>query len=184
MACQDIQERMAALLMAPEAARDRLEVEAHALRCARCAQAFGELAQVAVSLDRAYGPLRSASVSLSPARVRLALRAPERLPFAIRAERVTRRLSEVALAAAVTAVAFVGSGSVAPTPAIVEESAARAVPPVHVTARPDDQTFIRWFQIGRYAVSADLLDPAAAPLRDEEDTTAGAITRDRPGVAR
>lgn len=181
MTCQTMQRRMAGVLTGAGRGRERLDVEAHARVCARCADAFRDLAATSVAIDRAYAPYRGATVALSPARVRLALRAPVPTPAGVRLGRLSARLSEVALAAAVTAFAFVGSASVAPKPAIVDEAMSDA--PTHVTARGDDQNFIRWFRTGRYAAPQDLVDPAVAPA-PQVDEAISRIAQERVGLAR
>jgi hypothetical protein len=102
------------------------------------------------------------------------------VPASIRLSRLTARVSEVALAAAVTAFAFVGSASVAPTTTIVDEASAPDAA-THVTAHLDDQNFIRWFRIGRYAATPDLVDPAVALPEDEIDQP---VTHERAGLLR
>src|SRR5436309_4732361 len=140
MACRQTQERIAVLLAGAADRRERLEIESHTSACARCATAYRDYIATSVALDRAYAPLRHATVALSPARVRLAMRVPEPVPAPVRFSRVVARVNEFALAAAVTAFAFVGAGSVAPKPAITDE-----------------------------AVPSDVLDPAVSPrsLADE-----------------
>ncbi len=181
MRCADVQERMAALVVDGVGRRERLELESHARRCGRCAGALSDLAAASIALDRAYAPLRAASAALSPARVRLAVRRPHTVPLAIRVSRITSRLTEVALAAAVTAFAFGGSASVAPQAAIVDETTVDPASPVRVRPVSDDENFIRWLRIGRRAASADLLDPAAAPRHPEEEI---ATPHERSGLAR
>jgi len=180
MTCRGTQERMSALLVGALAQRERADVESHASRCARCATAYRDLVFASVALDRAYAPLRNTEVAMSPARVRLALRLPQPVPTSLRFSRLTARVTEVALAAAVTAFAFVGSASIAPKPTIVDE-AADAGTLTHVTAGMDDQYFFRWLRIGRYAAPSDLVDPAVA-LRGDIDESP--IANDRPGLAR
>ena len=173
MTCGDVQQQMTAVLAEAGERRERLEVEAHAERCARCATAYADLIAVSVAVDRAYAPLRATSVTLSPARVRLALRRPDAVPTSVRLGRLSARFTEVALAAAVTAFAFVGSASVAPTPAIVEETTVEA-PAATSTTSAEGATIIRWFRIGRYAVTPDVVEPAVArPSRGDVVTQPG-----------
>jgi len=139
-----------------------------------------ELWDASIALDRAYAPLRERTVALSPARVRLALRVPEPVPGSVRVTRITSRFTELALAAAVTAFAFVGSASVAPKPAIVEETVVDA--PAHPIAAFDDQNFFRWIRIGRYTASSDLVDATASLTSGEADMTP--IANERAGLAR
>ncbi len=182
MTCLANQERMSVLLAGALDRRERLEVESHNSRCARCGTAYRDLVFASVALDRAYAPLRSASVAMSPARVRLALRIPQPVPTALRLSRLTARITEISLAAAVTAFAFVGSASVTPNPTIVDEAVSDTATPTHVTASNDDQYFLRWLRIGRYAAPSDLLDPAVA-LRGDADASA-VVTDDRAGHGR
>jgi anti-sigma factor RsiW len=183
MTCRLTQERMSVLLAGALERRERLEVEAHASRCARCGTAYRDLIFASVALERAYAPLRAASVAMSPARVRLALRLPQPVPTALRLSRLTARVSEIALAAAVTAFAFVGSASVAPKSTIVDEAASDTGTLTHVTAGADDQYFLRWLRIGRYAAQSDLVDPGVAPRSDVDDSTV-VVTHFRVGLLR
>jgi len=184
MACRQTQERIAVLLAGAADRRERLEIESHTSACARCATAYRDYIATSVALDRAYAPLRHVTVALSPARVRLAMRVPEPVPAPVRFSRVVARVNEFALAAAVTAFAFVGAGSVAPKPAITDEAVPTDVltPNMHVGTMGDDQSFIRWFRIGRYATPSDLLDPAVSP-RSLADETPPA-TPERAGLLR
>ena len=183
MTCRLTQERMSVLFAGALESRERLEVEAHASRCARCGTAYRDLVFASVALDRAYAPLRAASIAMSPARVRLAVRLPQPVPASLRLSRLTARVSEFALAAAVTAFAFVGSTSVVPQPAIVDEAASGSATVTHVTASGDDQYFLRWLRIGRYAAQSDLVDPAASLHADVDDST-DTVLHDRAGLAR
>ncbi len=180
--CRATQERMSVLLAGALDRRDRLEMESHTSRCARCGTAYRDLVFASVALDRAYAPLRSATTGMSPARVRLALRIPQPVPASTRFSRLTARFTEVALAAAVTAFAFVGSASVTPKTNIVDEAVPDSGTLTHVTAGSDDQYFLRWLRIGRYAAPSDLLDPAVA-LRGDTDASV-VVTDDRAGFTR
>lgn len=174
---------MSALLAGAADPRERASTLAHAGRCARCRAALDDLVATSVALDRAYAPLRRRSVALSPSRVRLALRVPEPAPAAARFTRLTARLAEISLAAAVTAFSFIGSASVAPAPAIVDEAVAPdAVAPTHVTAAADDQYVLRWIRLGRYAPQSDDLDPAAVRRFVDHDIVP--IAPERAGLAR
>ena len=183
MTCRLTQERMSVLVAGALEPRERLEVESHASRCARCGTAYRDLIFASVALDRAYAPLRAATVAMSPARVRLALRLPQPIPASLRLSRLTARVSEIALAAAVTAFAFVGSASVAPQPTIVDEAVSDTGTLTHVTAGPDDQYFLRWLRIGRYAAQSDLVDPGVTPHADVDDSLV-VVPHDRAGLAR
>jgi len=175
---------MSALLAGAVSARERLDVEEHTDRCARCANAYRDLVATSVALDRAYAPLRVRSTSLSPARVRLAIRIPQPVPASFRFSRITARINEFGLAAAVTAFAFVGAGAVAPQHAIVDEAVAiESVAPTHISAGPDDGYFFRWLRLGRYAPVSDMLDPAVSPKAYAADEIQPA-TQERAGLLR
>ena len=164
--------------------RERLDAEAHATRCARCATALRDYLAASVALDRAYAPLRMRTIGLSPARVRLALRIPEPVPAAARFSRLTARITEFGLAAAVTAFAFVGSASVAPQHTIVDEAVVTdAFTPTHITAEPDERRALRWLRLGRYAPQIDILDPAVSPNAHQHDVVEP-TTPDRAGSVR
>jgi anti-sigma factor RsiW len=161
---------MSAMLAGAASGRERLDIESHAERCARCSTALQDYIAASVALDRAYAPLRARATGISPARVRLAMRMPEPLPASARFTRITARITEFGLAAAVTAFAFVGTASVTPRNTIVDEAVTPGVvAPTHVTSGGDDQYFLRWLRLGRYAPQADTLDPAvsASVYRDD-----------------
>src|SRR4051812_6175042 len=124
---------MSAMLAGAVGTRERLDIEGHADVCGRCANAYRDLVATSVALDRAYAPLRARSTALSPARVRLALRVPQPQPASLRFSKITARINEFGLAAAVTAFAFIGAGSVAPTHAIVDEAVVDVSAPIHIT---------------------------------------------------
>ena len=140
-----------------------------------------DLWDASIAVDRAYAPLRARSVALSPARVRLALRRAEPVPSSTRVARIAARFTEVALAAAVTAFAFVGSSSVAPKSSIVEETSTEGAT-THVSAAFDDPNFFRWIRIGRYASSPDLVDAAVSPSGALDDIAP--IANERAGLLR
>jgi hypothetical protein len=52
----------------------------------------------------------------------------------------------------------------------------------HVTAGSDDQYFLRWLRIGRYAATSDLVDPGVA-LKGDLDESA-VVTPERSGLMR
>jgi len=169
--CHTAQERMSVMLAGAASGRERLDVEAHAERCARCATTLRDYVATSVALDRAYAPLRARTTRLSPARVRLAMRIPEPVPASARFSRITARITEFGLAAAVTAFAFVGTASVTPQHTIVDEAVAPVVAPTHVTNGGDDQYFLRWLRLGRYAPQADTLDPAVSASVYSDEAT-------------
>ena len=185
MTCGATQEGMSAVLAGAAGRHELLDVEAHVRRCARCADHYRDLIATSVAVDRAYAPLRSASAVISPARVRLALRLPQPVPASVRFNSVARRVNELALAAAVTAFAFVGSASVAPKPALVDEFAPDSPSGAltHVTASADDQYVLRWLRLGRYVAPTDMLDPAITPRAYFEDL-ANTVTQERAGLLR
>ncbi|HEY6958905.1 MAG TPA: zf-HC2 domain-containing protein [Candidatus Limnocylindria bacterium] len=182
MSCSTIQKRMTSVLAGAARRDERLEVEAHTARCARCATAYADLIATSVALERAYVPLRATTTSLSAARVHLALRRPVAVPVAVRAGRLSARFTEVALAAAVTAFAFVGSASVAPKATIVDDNTIDPGP-APAASVADSATVLKWFRIGRYAASPDLVEPPVElPSRDADRTPPG--PHDRIGLQR
>ena len=174
---------MTTLLAGALGPRERVDVEEHTDRCARCANAYRDLVAASVALERAYAPLRARSASLSPARVRLAVRIPEPIPASLRFSKITARINELGLAAAVTAFAFVGFGSVAPQHAIVDEAVVANTTPTHVDAPPDDQYLFRWLRVGRYAPVTDVLDPAVSPKAYVDDANQP-TSHERTGLLR
>jgi hypothetical protein len=176
---------MAAMLAGAVEQRERVEIEAHAARCGRCGSALRDVVFASVALDRAYAPLRLRTAALSPARVRLALRIPQPVPASARFSRLTARLTEFGLAAAVTAFAFVGTASVTNKPGIVDEAAAPEIASAatHITAGTDDQYVFRWLRIGRYAPQSDVLDPAVA-AHTYVDESAVPTKPERSGLVR
>ena len=182
MSCGQTQREMSAFLAGGTGQRERAALFAHTRRCARCASALDDLVAASVALDRAYAPLRGRTARISPSRVRLAARIPAPVPMAVRFNRVTARVAELGLAAAVTAFAFIGSGSVAPAPTIIDEAAPIEQVSVHVSHSLDDQYFWRWIRLGRYAPQADDLDAAAAPRALHEDVAP--IAHERAGLLR
>lgn len=182
MSCSAIQKRMTSVLAGAGGRTERLEVEAHMGRCARCATTYADLVVTSVALERAYAPLRAKAVALSPARVHLALRRPVAVPASVRIGRLSARFTEVALAAAVTAFAFVGSASVAPKTTLVDETAVDPAP-ASASTSVDSATVFRWFRIGRYAASPDLVEPPVAlPSHEDAHTVPG--LHDRVGLQR
>lgn len=173
VACSTIQIRMTAVLAGAADRRERLEVEAHARRCARCSTAYADLVAASVALDRAYAPLRATSTQISPARVRFVLRDRTDVPNGVRLGRLAARLTELAVAAAVTAFAFAGSASFAPAPAIVEETMVDPAPPAPAALllTSESAAVLRWVRIGRYATTPDLVEPPMLPPSHGDDTT-------------
>jgi anti-sigma factor RsiW len=174
---------MSALLVGSASPRERLDVEGHAARCARCARAYRDLVATSVALSRAYAPLRGRAAALSPSRVRLAMRIPQPVPGTLRFSRLTARLNEIGLAAAVTAFAFAGIGSVAPEAQIVDDSVAPASSAGRqLIVSGDDPYFLRWLRIGRYVPpTGDILDAAGMPASAAQETQP---TNERAGLLR
>jgi anti-sigma factor RsiW len=175
---------MSAMLAGAASGRERLDIESHVERCARCSTALRDYVAASVALDRAYAPLRARGTRLSPARVHLAMRMPEPVSASARFSRITARITEFGLAAAVIAFAFVGTASVTPEHAIVDEAASPGVvSPTHVTRGGDDQYVLRWLRLGRDAPQADTLDPAVSPSVYSDDI--GPVTKpERAGLVR
>ena len=124
--------------------------------------------EVERALESAFTPLRLRRTSVSPLRVRAAVRwgrgAP---PQAVRWSGAVARVSELALAVGMSAIVFVGAlGSVTPSatgagPASLDEAVDPALYPVpRVTAPLDDERYIRWLRLGRFVPLQDWLDPA------------------------
>jgi hypothetical protein len=122
---------------------------------------------VDAALEAAFAPLRLRRSTVSPLRVRAAVRwgrgAP---PEALRWSGAVARLSELSLAAGMSVMIFVGafgSASVAPrgsAPAATGVAADPALYPVpRVTAPLEDEQYIRWLRLDRYVPLADWLDP-------------------------
>lgn len=163
MSCRESEREMAAFLAGGTGQRERATLLAHTARCARCASALGDYVTTSVALDRAYAPLRERTARISSARVRLALLAPERVPVAVRLNRLTARLTEFGLAAAVVAFAFVGAGP-EPAPGVAPVDAGPAQVTATFEARADPGYVSR--RIGRYLLHDNLLDAGGAPLSE------------------
>jgi anti-sigma factor RsiW len=175
---------MTAMLAGAASVAERLEAEAHAAHCPRCAATLRDLVVASAALARAYAPLRLRTAALSPARVHLALRMPPTVPAAFRFSRIAARINEVGVAAAVTAFAFVGLVSAAPPHAILDDAAApAAVAPARIAPSSDDQSTTRWFRLGRYAPQTDMLG-SDAPSATDSDEPAKISKPDRAGLVR
>lgn len=164
--CRTAQERISVALVDELPPRERLEADAHVASCAGCADAMRDLGATAVALERTYAPLRGRGVMLSPARVRLAVRAPARPSRIVRYARLTAKLNELAVAAAVMVFAVLGT---APSPAVVVEDE-----PTTATRFQLTQGFVEPAQsepyvsqrIGRYLLHDTLLDARVVPVSD------------------
>ena len=160
MSCRESEREVAAYLAGDTGQRERATLLAHTTRCVRCASALGDYVTISVVLDRAYAPLRERTTGISSARVRLALRAPERVSRAVHFSRLAGRLTEFGLAAAVVAFAFVGAG---PEPAPRIEPVDTG--PMQITATFEGRaTGYVSRRIGRYLLNDSLFDPGGAPL--------------------
>ncbi len=172
MGCHAAEQRIAALVTGELDAGGRLELEAHAARCLRCDEALRDAALVSTMLDRIYAPLRKRSTLLSPARVRLAVRAPEpalapswlRIGMLGRLSEATMALGFAALLLGGTLDAPVPVSPVSP-PSVLREYF-RAQPPA------DDQGYLRWMRLHAPAVP-DAVSPVRLP--------AGGIFDGEPG---
>lgn len=116
------------------------------------------------ALEEAFAPLRRAGTSVSPARVRAAVRWTKPIAPPLRGLALAGRAGE--LATAVAAAAFVFAASLAPValPGGGAASAAVSVPADEVRlarglALDRPETFVRWLRIGRSVTANDLLDP-------------------------
>ncbi len=157
-------------------ARERFETEAHAAACPRCASAMRDLGATAVALERAYAPLRDRCVPLSAARVRLAIRTPDRPSRVVRYARLTAKLNEIAVAAAVMLFAVIGT---VPTPAV--DSGTEPVTELRLRdawAERDRSEPYLIQRVGRYLLHDTLLDARVFPLSDAQ---AAAPSPVRPG---
>lgn len=165
LSCRAAQERLCVALVDQTGPRERLEAEDHASRCLRCADAIRDLAALSVALDRAYAPLRSRAVALSPARVHLALRGPARPTSTARIGRLAAKANEVAVAAAVMVFAMLGAVA-EPRVDSYADAPVNAGPirltQGHVDAPMADRSVS--VRIGRYLLHDTLLDPQIVPL--------------------
>jgi anti-sigma factor RsiW len=168
VACRAADQKMADLFTGELHARERLELEAHADVCARCGAALRDLATISVALDRAYAPLRQRGTLLSPARVRLAIRAEPRAPTGPwwRAGFVGR-LSEATLALGFAALVLGGSLDLAVKPGATVST--RSVIRDYVRAQPPvgDTTSLRWLR--SRAIRGDTAPAVRSPAGDQFD---------------
>lgn len=163
--CRTAQERISVALVDELPARERLEADAHVASCAGCADAMRDLGATAVALERAYAPLRGRTVNLSAARVRLAVRAPARPSRIVRYARLTAKLNELAVAAAVMVFAVIGT---VPSPTVVvedEPTAATRFQLMQGFEEPRSEPYVAQ-RIGRYLLHDTLLDVRVVPLND------------------
>ena len=129
---------------------------------------LAERLEVDHALEAVFGPLRTQHTSVSPLRVRAAVRWGRGAhPEAVRWSRAVSRLSELSLAVGMSVMVFVGAfGAAAPVipspePTSLDEAIDPALYPVpRVTAPLDDERYIRWLRLGRYVPLQDWLDPS------------------------
>jgi hypothetical protein len=143
--------------------------------------------EVERAIESAFAPLRLRRAAVSPLRVRAAVAwgrgAP---PQAVRWSGAVARLSELALAAGMSVVVFVGAfGSAAPAQrapvSTLDESVDAALYPVpRVTAPLDEEHYIRWLRLDRYVPLQDWLDPSV--VRTGPVTFAPALEMPAPSV--
>jgi hypothetical protein len=119
------------------------------------------------ALEDAFEPLRAARTSLSPLRVRAAVRwGRGATPRSLRWARLVARASEMSVAAGMTAILFIGAFGSASLPAPdAQVGAAQEIrdasiyPVARVSAPLTDERYIRWLRIDRYIPLQDWLDP-------------------------
>lgn len=176
LACRAAEQKMADLFTGELHPRERLELEAHADSCARCGLALRDLATISVALDRAYAPLRSRSTLLSPARVRLAVRAEPKPSIPWWRVGLVGRLSEATMALGFAALVLGGSldlaavktdhASTAPlaaaAPSVIAEYF-RAQPPAEETA------YLRWLRFQLRAIGAEPTQNVRYPVGGQFD---------------
>lgn len=163
--CRTAQERISVALVDELPARERLEADAHVASCPGCADAMRDLGATAVALERAYAPLRARTVNLSAARIRLAVRTPARPSRIVRYARLTAKLNELAVAAAVMVFAVIGT---VPSPVVIvedEPTAATRFQLMQGFEEPRSEPYVSQ-RIGRYLLHDTLLDVRVVPLND------------------
>lgn len=152
-----------------------------------------ERLRVDAALDAAFAPLRLTGTSLSPARVRAAVRWTTAAPPPLRGAALLGRAGE--LATAVAAAAFVFAASLAPVSSLSPggEAARVSAPADEMRVGPGlsldrPETFARWLRVGRTAAVNDLIDPLLG-VSGVSSSTAGdppsdTLHRVRQGLAR
>lgn len=149
-----------------------------------------ERLRIDAALDAAFAPLRLAGTSLSPARVRAAVRWTPATPQRLRGAALLGRAGE--LATAVAAAAFVFAASLAPvvpaTPAPGHSTPADEVRVAPGLSLERPETFVRWLRVGRTVTANDRIDPAlgidGAGSHAAADAPADTLYRARQGLAR
>jgi hypothetical protein len=195
LACRAAEQKMADLFTGELHPRERLELEAHADSCVRCGVALRDLAAISVALDRAYAPLRSRGTQLSPARVRLAVRAEPTTSVPWWRVGFVGRLSEATMALGFAALVLGGSldlaavktddtGATSPAiaaaaPSIIADYF-RAQPPAEETA------YLRWLRFQLRVIGAEPAQAVRYPVGGQFDVPQFSSLDDmlRPGAPR
>lgn len=127
--------------------RSRLDLEAHAMTCADCADALRNAGAVDAALRGAFASLRERRAMLAPGRVRLAVMPKAQQPNVwLRAPRVFGRLAEISVMVGVTIFAIGGTfepvtESLNPQPHSVVQDYFRAQAP------SDELDYFRWLRL-------------------------------------
>lgn len=116
------------------------------------------------ALEEAFAPLRASGASLSPARVRAAVRWTPAAPPALRGFALVGRAGELATAVAAAALVFAASLAPVASPDVSGTTITSTVPADEVRvarglALDRPEIFARWLRVGRSATANDLLDP-------------------------
>lgn len=140
------------------------------------------------ALEEAFAPLRTSAASVSPARVRAAVRWAPRESPRLGGAALLGRAGELATAVAAAALVFAASGAVpvetggaiAPLRASADE--VRLAPGLSLD-RPE--IFARWLRVGRTVTVNDLLDPLSGVSGiGGGESASDALYRTRQGLAR
>ena len=142
-------------------ARERVDLEAHALGCAECADALRNGRPLDIALRDAFAPLRERRTIIAPGRVRLAVRSAHSRPnqWWLRAPRLLGRLSEVSIMVGVALLA-VGSSLDWSTGHAVTPASQSAVQQLRVEPPSAEIDYLRWLRLGK--ADANLFDPLSA----------------------
>ncbi len=170
VACRAAEQKMSDLFTGELGPRERLELEAHADRCARCDTALRDLATISIALDRAYAPLRRRTTLLSPARVHLAARVDPRPSVPWWRAGFVGRLSEATMALGFAALVLGGSVDVAPKPEVTP-TAAHSVIRDYFRAQPptEDTAYARWLRFQFRAIGAETAPSVRYPVGGQFD---------------
>ena len=128
---------------------------------------LAERLEVEHALESAFMPLRLRRTSVSPLRVRAAVRwgrgvPPQAVPWS----GALARVSELSLAVGMSVMVFVGAFGAAipsspPSATSLDEALDPDLYPVpRVTAPLDDANYIRWLRLDRFVPLQDWLDPS------------------------